>query len=213
MIKNLYNRLIRPYTPYKISVHNGVPVKNVVRLFDRTSEFPQYESNLIDQIKEIVRYGDSIIIVGGGLGVSSVVAAQRTVEEDTVRIFEGGINQYEQIKDTIKLNRVSAQCSVRHAVVGENVGVYSGTEDADQISPKQLSSCNVLILDCEGAETKIIEEMNIRPDSIIVETHAFLGAPKEEVITALKNKKYEIVDCKTDNPDNGIYILTAMKNK
>jgi hypothetical protein len=44
------------------------------------------------------------------------------------------------------------------------------------LPPSELPPCNVLELDCEGAEVEILREMNIQPRVILVETHDHFSA-------------------------------------
>lgn len=213
LLRFLYNWLVRDYLPYKISVHNGVPVKGVVRLLDQTDTFPEYEGPLIRQIESQIEYDDNVVIVGGGLGVSTVAAARRTVKPGSVTTYEGGSEQVGQVKKTLKLNGVTERCSVLHAVVGENVGVYSDPGDAERVAPSDIEMCDVLVLDCEGSEVGIVNNLNFTPQTIIVETHGFLGASEKKVQDALTDNDYNVINREVENAENGIVILTGKSDR
>ena len=211
LIRAIYNRFPRSYLPYKISVHNGVPVRSAVRLFDWTDEFPRYEESLVQSIRETVRYDDTVTVVGGGLGVSTVVAGQRTVVPNSVTTYEGSLRQAEIVRETISLNRLSQQCSIRHAIVGENVGVYGQTGSAEHVEPADLPECEVLILDCEGSETGIIDSLVVEPRTIVVETHEFLGVSEEDVRESLTGQGYAVTERRVEDQEDGVFILVATR--
>ena len=60
--------------------------------------------------------------------------------------------------------------------------------------PAEIPDCDVLEMDCEGAETSILSEMSIRPRVILVETHGCLGAPTSDVRDLLITIGYEVED-------------------
>jgi hypothetical protein len=58
----------------------------------------------------------------------------------------------------------------------------------------QLPSCDVLQLDCEGAEVGILREMTIQPRVILVETHGVFGAPTNLAASVLEKRGYVVSD-------------------
>lgn len=74
-------------------------------------------------------------------------------------------------------------------MVGEAINVYG---DPDQLStlvvaPAALPACDILELDCGGAEMVILRNMTIRPRVIAVEAHGLYGAPTVAVKELLGN--------------------------
>ncbi|MFB6177608.1 MAG: hypothetical protein ABEI99_10770 [Halobaculum sp.] len=212
VIKTLYHRTIRPLLPGKISVHNGIPTRGAVKLFDWTDEFPEYEAALLSSIRRVTTTGQQVTVVGGGIGISTVVAAANTVLSDTVTTYEGNPGQVSRVRETVRLNRVTDQCTVEHAVVGENVGVYGSAGDAPVVPPSALPDTDLLILDCEGAETTIIEGLDVLPEVIIVETHGFLGVPEPDVRAVLDTKGYTVRQRRPEDESSGVVILTATRD-
>ena len=53
------------------------------------------------------------------------------------------------------------------------------------VAPEALPPCDVLELDCEGAEVEILSTMTIRPRVILTETHGLYGAPTPRVVELL----------------------------
>jgi hypothetical protein len=62
------------------------------------------------------------------------------------------------------------------------------------LAASQLPSCDVLQLDCEGAEVEIPREMTIQPRVILVETHGIFGAPTNLGASVLEKRSYVVSD-------------------
>jgi hypothetical protein len=73
-----------------------------------------------------------------------------------------------------------------------------GSDNASDLGPvlppSQLPSCDVLQLDCEGAEVEILRETMIQPRVILVETHGIFGAPTNLVASLLEKRGYVVTD-------------------
>lgn len=208
VLRTLYNRLLRPYLPRKIAVYNGVPVRNI-KLLDQSDVYPTYEEALLEGIRQQVQADDEVVIVGGGLGVSTVVAARQCGPGGSVVTFEGSPERASLAGETLALSNLQERASIREAIVGPEIAVHGETGDVSTVSPEDLPDCDVLVLDCEGAELEILEEP---PDAraIVVETHRFLDAPEEDVRALLDRHGYEVVDRGVEVEDLGVFVLTAV---
>jgi len=180
-----YNRWIRPCLPQTTRIYNEVVVKDKA-LLDRTSVYPDFEFESVRQLTDAISPGDRVVIVGGGRGVTAVHAAQANAFH--VRIYEAGYKQVQLCRDTAKRNGVDYQISVEHAVIGDDVNVWGKTSGARRISPSDLPPCDVLELDCEGAEVEICRNLGPRPESIIIECHPQYGASKSKVRESLPDE-------------------------
>lgn len=214
VIRKAYNAFFRKFLPKKISVHNGVPVNDHARLFDLSEEFPKYEEALISAIRQQVREGDRVVIIGGGMGVSTVAAAETTGRSGVVETYEGSTDQFEILKNTICLNKQWEEyINLSHQVVGDfseySSNTYGNIGGADIINPSALPEADVLVLDCEGAEVSILANMSISPRIIIVETHGFLGSSEEIVKDTLINNEYYIINRGLELESKGVFVLTA----
>lgn len=219
-VKYGYNKYVRPHFPRRQVIYNGVPVL-ASHWGDRvvpweTTDVPEYEGALVRGIRRYVSKGDHVVIVGGGWGVTSVVAARQAGAQGQVSTYEGSVSEVKSIEHTIGLNDVSERVNVRHAVVAEAISLRGDQGDARIVTPSELPECDMLVLDCEGAEMKILENMDIRPKTALVETHGIFDATKEDVSNLLKGLGYDIV---TDTvaeervrdicEENEIYVLAA----
>lgn len=179
--------------PHKIESQNGVAVRNKW-IGHPTDVSPRYEQELIAGIRETVRPSDRIAVVGAHHGVSSVVAARHTEGgSGEVCAFEAEDAAIDKILETLSLNKVEGKVSVHHAVVEVAKDVYGDFSGADDIDADELPECDVLVMDCEGAESEILQNMTQRPRNIIVETHGRFDAPTETIESLLQEAGYEIV--------------------
>ncbi|MFB1065824.1 hypothetical protein [Natrinema sp. H-ect4] len=196
--------------------YNGVQIK-LSHFPWQDVDNPTYESGLIKGINDKVCSGDTVVIVGGGKGITAVKAAKRVGEQGRVIVFEGSESQVRKTRQTIQFNGVNEIVEVHHRVVGAAVGVYGDQESFDPLPPSDLPGCDVLELDCEGAEIEILENLEQRPRTILVETHGMHNAPPDRIRSLLENLSYEVVskgvadDSKSEFCiKNGIMVLTAI---
>lgn len=172
---------------------------------------PEYESELIDSIDSTVGPGDTVTVVGGGFGITAVNAARRVGPTGHVSVFEGAADCVDRIKDTIRLNGVSDRVSVNHAIVGTAIELRGSPEGAETYAVSDLPDCDVLELDCEGAELEIIRNLERQPRHIIAETHGIFESPTNEVISALEGHGYTLTRKETLNPQEGVDVVVASR--
>lgn len=215
MIQKAYDTLVRPFLPRKIGSFNGVPVRRP-KLFDQTDVRPGWEATFIDAVQTVVQPGDAVVELGGGLGVSAVYAARATGEQGTVHVFDPSEEAVSYIEETADLSRVADRVSVTNAGVGEVKESFLDdvVSESKNIDPTELPDCDVLLMDCEGAELDIVKSMTIRPRHIVIETHPYLGAPTDDVVESLPSE-YDVrsvVELDEESPleyDEDIRIVTA----
>ena len=206
-----YRRYVRPVLPRRGPVlHAGYPSTLDYRLFDRALpakfrpadivDVPDYEEQLVKALHRVAKPGSRIVVVGGGWGTTAVVAAKLAGPTGHVTCFEASAEQLPLIRETLRRNDVTID--LRHAAVGEAIGVYGSKEAVSDtmIAPRDLPECDVLELDCEGAERVILEQMTIRPAAIAVETHGVFGAPTTAIRETLERIGYDVVDLGVAEP-------------
>lgn len=206
ILQTIYNAAVRSFLPKKIGVMNGVPVRNR-RLLDRVDVDPNYEEALLKALREKVSDSDEVVVVGGGVGVSTVVSARCT---NHVTVYEAG-DRYETLCETIKINNVSEIVNTRKRLVGPNISV-TGTSTKQSIDPQDLPECDILELDCEGAELAILQNLQIRPRTIIVECHGVFDAPASAVRESIIALGYSVESQAVVNEDKGVFVITAEYN-
>lgn len=186
MLRDLYNKTIREQLPRDLQVLNGVAVKSR-RFLDKTLVHESHEKELIDAINSAVQSSDNVVVVGAGYGVSTVRAARIGKH---VTAYEAAESQYELASKTVQLNKIS-NAVVHHAIVGKLVKSAGPTQSAKRVSPTDLPSADVLVLDCEGAEIEILSNLEMDPREIVVETHGWLDATTKDVLDLLTSRGYE----------------------
>jgi len=122
----------------------------------------------------------------------------------------------QSVEKTAALNSVAERVKVECAIVGAAIGVYRNRGEAlpPVLPATELPACDVLELDCEGAEITILRDMRISPRVALVETHGMLGAPSREVRRALEARGYVVSDLGIAEPDlaefcekNDVHVL------
>ena len=217
----VYFGILRPRFPYTTVEYNGVTVRSA-KLFDRyvpgqRADRPSYESGIVDALKSHVDRGDSVVVIGGGRGVTTVHSAWNAGGAGSVIVYEGSKEMISRVAETLALNRVGDCVALRNAVVGRGVDVWGEATD-NVVHPSDLPECDVLVLDCEGAEMDVLAEMTIRPRVIVAETHGLYDAPSGEVAALLEERGYTVTNqtvadrgleeiCKKDD----IKVMTAIR--
>lgn len=218
--KYAYNEYVCPWLPKRQATYNGVTVR-AAHLGDQIlpwqeTNVPGYEEALVRGIRQHVTEGSRVVVVGGGWGVTTVAAARQTGPQGQVLTYEGSLEEVEKVTRTIDLNGVDGHASVKHAVVGEAISLRGSQGNASIVAPDELPECDTLVLDCEGAEIEILNNMDIRPETILVETHGMYGAPREDVSVALNEVGYDVFASTVAEErvrdfceEKGIYVLMA----
>ena len=208
LIQTAYNKTIRLFLPKKVAVFNGVAYPGV-KLLDNQVCFPDYEGALIAGIRQHATPGDDIIIIGGGRGISTVAAARTVEPSGSVTVFEGSRDYLNVIHDTLDLNDITDGVTIRNAIVGEDRGVWGDTAGVDIVPPRDLPDCDVLVMDCEGAEQIILPELPITPKTLIVESHGHLDSPTDDVREKVENLGYEVGCVKPEVAKKDVFVITA----
>jgi hypothetical protein len=228
----LYRRTIRKLLPTIAEVkYSGISISRERKFGDsklpdflvphHLEDVEDYEQTLLSALRSQIRIGYRVTIVGGGEGVTAVVAANAVGERGSVVCFEGNSWNAHKVRATASRNKVSHRLTVRHAVVGEAIAVYGESHQLSTVvvPPAELPECDMLELDCEGAEIVILCNMTIRPRVIAVETHGVYGAPTRTVKVLLEKMAYAVEEWGVAEPRvreeceaNDIRILVGQRN-
>lgn len=206
--------------------YSGILISHEIKMLDmlfpktRIWDVENYEQAILEGLKDTLRPGDNVVIVGGGFGVTVCFAAKCVGSKGSVVCYEGNLESCEHVRQAAKLNGVSSIVKVLEGIVSSDVGVYDGAKATHTVEPRSLPTCDVLQLDCEGAETEIISKLAYSPRAIIVETHGFLGAPTESTASILEFRGYSVDNIGVAEPRfrelceiNDIRCLIARKKR
>lgn len=174
------------------------------RLFDRlrpgvgTPEHRSFEAGLASFHRDYTRSSDAVVIVGGGYGITTVAATEAGAE---VTVYEPDPGRLAALARTLRLNRVERSAvDCQAAVVGELNPHEAGSKGLDAqatpiVRPDELPACDVLELDCEGAELAILDGLDPDrlPRLIAVEIHPIkLDGETDAVLERLEALGYDI---------------------
>ena len=180
---------------------------------------PRYEETLLKAISKNVLAEDNVVIIGGGAGVTAIKAAIIAHKGD-VTVYEGDKKSCSDIALATKYAKIT-NLKVINAIVQDDIGVYGATQNKSNIiiPATEIPKCDVLELDCEGAEINILRGLVFLPRVILVETHGFMGASTKEVHNQLSDLGYSITNLGIAEPDfeefcltNDIKILEAIRS-
>lgn len=201
--------------------YNGVDVKGGHRfgflIPEGRRDDPKHEKGMSKALRDNVSTGDDVVVVGGGKGVTSIISKRKAGSEGSVVAYEPVSELCEDIRDNSRLNDVNIE--VINAFVGRINKAEGNVSDADRIDPKELPECDILELDCEGAETDILKDMDIRPRVLVVESHGVYGSPTSKVKNILKKKGYKIesVELAEESnkvaPEKDVRAITAIRSE
>lgn len=171
-----------------------------------------YESAILQSISHEVSFGDNVVVVGGGHGISAALSYKMSGKKVTV--FEASKERVLSIKNAAKVSDSDFQ--IFHELVGEEVSVSGEIDSAGHRRPEDLPECDVLELDVEGSEASILSNLETRPEIIIVETHGVYNSPTEKVERKLNELDYEITNKRIANgtkthKEKDVNVLTAKK--
>ena len=179
-VAEFHRNAIRNHLPErsKSAIYNDIPIGKNQRWFDQTvpwkteGHVPGYKSVNIECVKEAVQKGDHVVVIGGGQGVTATAAAQATGEQGQVTIYEADESRCSVIRRTLELNDIENRCTINRAIVGKPHYLPSDVNTEIIIPPSKLPECDVLEMDCEGAELEILQELSMKPQKLVCETHA-----------------------------------------
>lgn len=190
----LYNQYIWPLLPEPAHVNYNQVLVDSRPVFDHyvswhtpsRDDDPEYEYTLIKGIKNNVIRGETVVIVGGEWEVPSVAAAQKASSPRKVLTFEGGEEYTVHCKRTIEFNGVKDFVDIENLVVGTANDIWSRSGTLQFLSVDELLTYDVLILDCEGMEVKILTE------TVIAETHGMHDALTSKIEMVLATLGYNV---------------------
>lgn len=201
-VGQLYARTARPLLPSAGYVHTNSVRTHRQKVGDehlpshwpiRTADKPEGKKGLTKPHREFTSDGDTVLIVGGGAGISPTVAGREVGDDGSVVVYEAAAEYVTVTLDVLGMNDVEDIVDVRHAIVGPGVDVMGDGSKATPVNVSELPEGNVLELDCEGAEVQILKELEARPRVVTVEIHPEkIDGKSADVLNLLSDRGYEI---------------------
>ncbi|WP_251979419.1 hypothetical protein [Salinibacter ruber] len=214
---------LKEFSPYYRVYYNGVIVeryKLVDVLSPRKSvniRRPHYEGKIVHAIKKCVSISDDVVILGGGVGVSTVHVDRMLSGRGSIHVFEPSDFMIDIHQRTMKINDVKTNIKIEKKVVSYLKKPW-GPSDASTIQPEDLPKGDVLICDIEGAESDVLPSLK-NYETIIVETHGKLGSPTKLIDELLRDNGYSVRNTGVAEPSmwkenlrDDVMVLIAQKN-
>lgn len=213
IVRPVYNRFLREKLPRKYAVMGGV-VTPTVRFLDIQERWPKHKRANIEEIKSQVQSNDDVLEIGSGYGVCTVWSA-RQATEGSVLGFEAADEMVELAQEAVDINseilddQLTDRVEIRQGLVGTANDVWGSATGATTLSPTDLPDCDALVMDCEGAEQGIVDNMTIRPRTAIVEAHPNKGVSTDTVVETLESYGYMTSVRPDDEDAPTVEIVTA----
>lgn len=207
----IYRNTFRQFMPKsgKYQKYNSIAVEEKRigdDLLNVLPDNPSYEGQFVEYIREYVGEGDSVVIIGGYYGVSTIAAATQSGNGGSVITFEATPEGADRVRKTARFNDVEQSVTVKAASVGPIYNPKGRSPGDDKIPPSELPDCDVLAIDCDGCELDVLNNIEITPQTIIVEHHGELYGDKtdkerldfeyqrEKLDNILSSKGYRMID-------------------
>lgn len=213
-IQKVYDK-VRPYTPRRVEIHNGVAVKSA-HMIDLNFIYPDYKKGLIEQIHENVNSGDSVTELGSGRGVCTVHASMAGARK--IECYEASIEEIEYWKETLDINnfkssKYSPKININESIVEAPFDIMGGKGNPEEISANDVIWNDVSIMDIEGSEIDIIKKAKNLSDTVVIESHPSHGAPASEIMDLLESRGYITEDYEhepwTHTESKNVKIITT----
>lgn len=141
---------------------------------------PSYEGQFVEYIREYVEESDSIVVIGGYYGASTVAAATQAGDSGGATTFEATPEGADRVRKTARLNGIQQSVTVKAASVGPIYNPKGRDPGDNKIPPSELPDCDVLAIDCDGCELDVLDNIEIRPRTIIVEHHGAISGNERD---------------------------------
>lgn len=219
LLREVYDGTIRRRLPRVLGVYNGVVTRRYYLLdLTKSTNEPAYKEALVGSVREAIDPGDAVVEIGAGFGVCTVWAARETGAAGRVLSFEANAEQTRVVHEALELTGQVAgedlldRVDVRQALVGSDLETYGSMAGAARVEPASLPNCDVLTMDCEGAELDVLRELSVEPRTIVVETHPTHAAPTDAVVEVLSSKGYASETTPVTTKEGGSKdVVTATK--
>ena len=184
---------MKHHLPKRVGCYEQVAVKKLPWM--DTDQSRPHESLLCKGIDDVVIPGDFVLLLGTGVGVSTVHASVMAGKNGQVIAIDAAEESIKKTKETIEYNLTPAPIKLQRAIIDtiseSSRERYGNGDGADKINVNSLPDCDALIMDIEGAEKNVLSDMRTKPRAIVVESHGFLNAPTDWVVDNLEKRGYK----------------------
>jgi hypothetical protein len=201
-LEHLYDRLRSRLADDWVVVQRDITVRSRQHPLQAGRRDPDRERAESDALRELVDPGDHVVIIGGGRGITTVVAARAAGPDGRVDVFEASPKWAARVRDAVRSNHAPAAVTIHEAVVGGVLTDQSkrlfGDADTEVVPAAEVPSGDIWNIDVEGAEAAILPEADL-PERVICEVHPSV-AETEPVYSALGSAAEVREKCIGDGP-------------
>ncbi|MBD3250312.1 MAG: FkbM family methyltransferase [Candidatus Pacebacteria bacterium] len=154
------------------------------------------------RIRKTIKSGQTVIDIGASVGDFSIMAYKQGARR--VLSYECDPDRISLFEKNLKLHQARTQDQLRHRTPTQSQVLpielhKSAASSLDQIfEENQLTSCDLLKIDCEGCEYQVLSEAKesiSRVSQIAMECHLFnreMRQKYQDMISFLKNSGFEL---------------------
>lgn len=179
-----------------------------------------YEYGILKSIEKYVKDEMSVVVIGGGKGITTIAAAKKVGKRGHVTSYEGNASIAKELEKNVEINEVSKRTQIVNKAVSKAGSVYGQKDSIEVVKASHVPICDVLILDAEGSEIFIINHLDHIPEVLIVETHGMYGAGSDKVTSLMQNLSYDIASKQVADKDkskfcrkNDIFVVVGLNRK
>lgn len=205
-LQSLYDSTIRPHLPNtKWVFDNGVP-SPTAKPFDLRLERDWYKAGSILGLRRHLEPTDHLVTIGQERGGPAVVGVRRG---HTVTVFEAAKSNVDYLETYFERLKIDDLIDVEHALVADEAIDVFGDDVGDPLPASDLSECDVLEMDVEGAELAILDGLDQRPRAIIIEPHPQHDVSVSDVRDRLSSMGYRTIDRLEPIPGKHVAVVGA----
>lgn len=163
-------------------------------------------------IEWFTRDGDTVVIVGAGVGATPLAAAESVGPEGVVHVVEPVREILDHMRDLAQEKGVADRVELHHARVGvidwRSERGYGAAPDAEAWGGMDLPTCDVLQVDCEGCERTLVPELSAPyPRVIILSIHPRQVEDVGLLVEDVVRRGYDVVASRADDLED-ILVFT-----
>ena len=176
-------------------------------------DVPDYEVEMQAALCRHVKPGDSVRIIGGGYGVTAVIAHLESGEP--VEVMEAARENVGCCRRTAAHHGLGSEIRVHHGAIGGVIDPW-GTDIGPRRSVEWCRRADVLEIDCEGGEEMILAELDQSgplPRVLLVESHGDLGSPTTRVREQVESLGYRVVSEEFEEEAEDVAVLACVREE
>lgn len=134
-------------------------------------DIPDYEEQYLSALSTIIDSGDNVVLIGGGEGVSSIVAAKSVGPSGSVHTYEAAAEAADKAQTLVDFHELNNLVKITHSIVEVEGALRGNSKGADVVPIGEIPEADVLGIDADGAEFEMIKNIPQWATTLAVEHH------------------------------------------